>query len=88
MMVPRLSVQEPVFAKFGLDEAIVAARRYLVKALGDSGEPVGEDDLQVIEASSFNMVRGSRMIGKNIRVRCQVRPGHVAGYIETVRKTC
>jgi len=35
------------------------------------------DDLQgeVIEESAFNMIRGFHTIGKNIRVRVQVKPG-------------
>jgi hypothetical protein len=32
-------------------------------------------ETEVIEAYQFNMIRGFRTIGKNIRVRVQVKPG-------------
>ena len=32
-------------------------------------------EMEVIEAYQFNMIRGFRTIGKNIRVRVQVKPG-------------
>jgi N-methylhydantoinase A/oxoprolinase/acetone carboxylase beta subunit len=40
------------------------------------------DDLQgeVLEESSFNMIRGFHTIGQNIRVRVQVKPGLIQGY--------
>ena len=37
-------------------------------------------ELEVIEAMSFNMVRGFFTAGKNIRVRAQVKPGLIYGY--------
>ena len=36
--------------------------------------------MEVIEESSFNMIRGFRTIGKNIRVRAQIKPGLIHGY--------
>ena len=36
--------------------------------------------MEIIEASQFNMIRGFRTIGKNIRVRAQVKPGLISGY--------
>jgi N-methylhydantoinase A len=36
--------------------------------------------MEVIEESSFNMVRGFRTVGKNIRVRVQIKPGLIVGY--------
>jgi len=37
-------------------------------------------ELEVIEAYQFNMIRGFHTIGKNIRVRAQVKPGLIQGY--------
>jgi hypothetical protein len=34
-----------------------------------------EDDLEIVFASSFNMISGFYTKGKNIRVTAQVRPG-------------
>lgn len=36
--------------------------------------------MEVIEESSFNMVRGFRTVGRNIRVRVQIKPGLIVGY--------
>ena len=36
--------------------------------------------MEIIEESSFNMIRGFSTIGKNIRVRAQVKPGLIHGY--------
>lgn len=36
--------------------------------------------MEVIEESQFNMIRGFNSSGKNIRVRAQVKPGLISGY--------
>lgn len=36
--------------------------------------------MEVIEESQFNMIRGYSSSGKNIRVRAQVKPGLISGY--------
>lgn len=36
--------------------------------------------MEVLEESSFNMIRGFSTIGKNIRVRAQIKPGLIYGY--------
>ena len=43
-------------------------------------------ELEVIDAMSFNMVRGFYTTGKNIRVKVQVKPGLIHGYDEVIRK--
>lgn len=37
-------------------------------------------ETEVVEESSFNMIRGFNRSGKNIRVRAQVKPGLIPGY--------
>ncbi len=37
-------------------------------------------DLEVTEAYQFNMIRGFHTIGKNIRIRAQIKPGLIEGY--------
>lgn len=37
-------------------------------------------ELEVVEESQFNMIRGHHSAGKNIRVRAQVKPGLIVGY--------
>ena len=38
-------------------------------------------EMEIIEESQFNMIRGFRSEGKNIRVRAQVKPGLLPNYI-------
>ncbi len=37
-------------------------------------------EMEVVEASQFNMVRGFTTTGKNIRIKVQVKPGLIHGY--------
>ncbi len=37
-------------------------------------------EMEVIESYQFNMIRGFHTIGKNIRVRAQIKPGLIDGY--------
>ena len=41
---------------------------------------------EIIEEYQFNMIRGFRTIGKNIRIRVQIKPGIIQGY-DPVRET-
>jgi N-methylhydantoinase A len=43
-------------------------------------------DLEVTEAYQFNMIRGFHTIGKNIRVRAQIKPGLIRGYDPVAEK--
>lgn len=43
-------------------------------------------EMEVVEALQFNMVRGFNTIGKNIRVKVQVKPGLIHGYDEVISK--
>jgi hypothetical protein len=36
--------------------------------------------MEIIEESEFNMIRGFRTIGKNIRVRAQVKPSLIQSH--------
>jgi N-methylhydantoinase A/oxoprolinase/acetone carboxylase beta subunit len=42
--------------------------------------------MEVLEAMQFNMVRGFNTIGRNIRVKVQVKPGLIHGYQEMVAR--
>lgn len=39
-------------------------------------------ELELLESQTFNMVRGFQTIGKNMRVRAQVKPGLIQGFKE------
>jgi N-methylhydantoinase A/oxoprolinase/acetone carboxylase beta subunit len=49
------------------------------KALRRGAHP-GSLESEIIEEYQFNMIRGFRTIGKNIRIRVQIKPGLIQGY--------
>ena len=67
-------------ANYTLDDAISATLELLrQKAIARGANP-DYLELEVVEAMSFNMVRGFFTAGKNIRVMAQVKPGLIHGY--------
>ncbi|MGO9379703.1 MAG: hydantoinase/oxoprolinase family protein [Dissulfurispiraceae bacterium] len=81
LLIPRLSVQKSIDRSYTLEDAVLDSEQYLLASveLADAAE------VQVIEASSFNMVQGARMVGRNIRVRSQIKPGLIPDYLDGVR---
>jgi len=47
---------------------------------GQTGANIDDLDLDVLEELEFNMVRGFRLTGKNIRIKLQVKPGLIHNY--------
>ncbi len=88
LLVPRLSVQKKISANYSLEQARKDAVQYLRASLDASLQAADEIPVQILEASSFNMIQGSRMVGRNMRVRCQIRPGHSEEYLDGVRSSC
>jgi len=88
LLVPRLSVQKSITTTYSLEHARRDAEGYLRSSLGDSVVSAQDTEIQIIEASSFNMIDGSRMMGRNIRVRSQTKPGHITSYLAGVRSSC
>ncbi len=74
LFIPNLNVSREIPREYTLEQAKEDARRYLLEYLQDKGVRVDETEPEIIEAGSFNMVDGYSAKGKNIRVRCQVRP--------------
>lgn len=75
LFIPSLGVSREIPRSFGLDEAKAEVKAALLAHLRGLGVEVGDDEPEIIEAGSFNMVEDMRTMGRNIRVRCQVRPG-------------
>lgn len=73
--VPGLGIHKTVKRTYTLEEAVHDATTMLRAELDRQGIPAEEGDIQVIQADAFNMVEGHYTIGRNIRVRCQMRPG-------------
>lgn len=77
---PEENLFEAVSGAYSKDDAIQRAFDLLkTKAIHQGADP--EDlEMEVVEDLQFNMVRGFNTIGKNIRVKVQVKPGLLHGY--------
>ena len=78
LFIPSLSYRENVHSSYNLKDAKKDAVNQLTMQLDSMGVFLRDEDAQITHASSFNMVEGMGQVGRNIRVKCQVRPGVVA----------
>jgi N-methylhydantoinase A/oxoprolinase/acetone carboxylase beta subunit len=65
---------------FNIGDARKMALRLLKQKAMRRGANPDHLQMEVIEESQFNMIRGFHTIGRNIRVRVQIKPGLIAGY--------
>lgn len=67
-----------------------AAQQHAFQLLQDKAIRRGANpdflEMEVVEAVQFNMVRGFKSTGKNIRVKVQVKPGLIQGYDQVIAK--
>ncbi|BDQ38204.1 hydantoinase [Pseudodesulfovibrio nedwellii] len=77
MFIPTLSYRENVPTSYDQSDAEKDAVNQLSMQLDSMGVFLQPEDAQITHTSSFNMVEGYEQVGKNIRVKCQVRPGVV-----------
>ncbi|WP_461211551.1 hydantoinase/oxoprolinase family protein [Desulfocurvus sp. DL9XJH121] len=75
MFIPGLDVARDIPRSYTLDQAQKDALAAMVDYLAGAGAQGVEPE--ITEAESFNMVDYSGTSGRNIRVKCQVRPGIV-----------
>ena len=75
LIVPELNKIEKINSSYGLDqaekEAVNLIQSYAIKS-GIKPELIETD---IVESNEFNMVRGFNTVGKNIRVKAQLKPG-------------
>lgn len=83
---PEENYFERIDSKFSRNDAVHSALDLLrQKALRRGADP-DFLETEIIEDMEFNMVRGFNTIGKNIRVRVQVKPGLIHGYDAILQK--
>jgi N-methylhydantoinase A/oxoprolinase/acetone carboxylase beta subunit len=75
MFIPSLRHRENVPRTYRLPEAQRDALNHLLAHLSEMGVFADRDNAQVTQASSFNMVSDGTTTGRNIRVKCQIKPG-------------
>lgn len=82
-LIPRLGLSEEIDRRYSLDDAKHDARSALLATFGGSYDA----EVQFLEASSFTMIEGGRVSGKDLRVHCQIRPGLVQDYVQGLRNS-
>jgi hypothetical protein len=88
LLVPALSRSTAITANYSLTDAKRDIEVLLLGSLDLAECDSADTEVQVTEATSFNMIRGSHATGKNIRVKCQITPGHIQKYLDAVRSSC
>ena len=77
LSVPELEIYKEIRGIYNLDrakqQAIELLKEYMNRIYGTIR--IDDEDFEIIEASSFNMVDGFYKTGENIRVTAQVKPG-------------
>jgi hypothetical protein len=79
-MAPGESFSTPVKSDFSKKDALEMGYELLRQKALQTGANIDDLDLDVLEELEFNMVRGFRLTGKNIRIKLQVKPGLINNY--------
>jgi len=74
LLIPELQEKQNISHHFSLSDAKILAQEKL-KTLAYQKGITHHPEIEITEASVFNMVRGFSTSGKNIRVKAQIKPG-------------
>lgn len=80
LFIPSLGYRENIPRSYRLEDAENDAMNHLLAHLGEMHIAAEGENAQITAASSFNMVNGYSTVGRNIRVKCQIKPGVVRTY--------
>lgn len=80
MFIPSLGHRENIPRSYKLEDAEKDAMNHLLAHLGEMHVASDGSNAQITSSSSFNMVNGISKVGRNIRVKCQIKPGVVRTY--------
>jgi N-methylhydantoinase A/oxoprolinase/acetone carboxylase beta subunit len=75
LLIPNIGVRQKVPKNYTLGDAEKDACSKLAEHLRRLGVTGGGEETQVVESSSFNMIDGFYTSGRDIRVKCQIKPG-------------
>jgi N-methylhydantoinase A/oxoprolinase/acetone carboxylase beta subunit len=70
-------LQTPIPANFTIDDAIRIGREKLTEKIIQSDKFTEKPEIEVVESQEFNIVDEFYTVGKNIRVKVQVKPGSI-----------
>ncbi|MCX7678601.1 MAG: hydantoinase/oxoprolinase family protein [Spirochaetes bacterium] len=74
LSIPNIGKFESCERNYSIENAKIDLINHLLSHLQSIGISITESDVQIVEASSFNIVSGFYTSGKNIRARAQVKP--------------
>ncbi|MCU0598853.1 MAG: hydantoinase/oxoprolinase family protein [Desulfobacterales bacterium] len=86
ILAPEESFSQSVKPNFTQKEALELGHELLKQKARRLGADMSELEIDVLEDLEFNMVRGFRLTGKNIRIKLQVKPGLIRGYKDITDK--
>jgi len=86
IVAPEEDFAQSVENRFSVADAVQKAYELLRQKALHLGAGSEEPEMEILEEQQFNMVRGFRTTGKNIRVKVQVKPGLVRGYAAVAEK--
>jgi len=75
LIIPNIGVRQKIASAYTVKDAERDAKKHLSAHLKEVGVAGQDADTEIIESSSFNMVDGFYTSGRDIRVRCQIKPG-------------
>ena len=75
LSVPELEIYKSINKNYTLDKARNRALALVKESALSLGANEDEIEAEIVEESSFNMVRGFFTSGQNIRIKAQVKPG-------------
>lgn len=73
--VPELGIYEKIGKSYNLNFARKRALQLLEESAVSMGASKDEVETEIVDESSFNMVKGFYTTGKNIRIKAQIKPG-------------
>ena len=79
-LAPGESFSQAVASNFNRKDALEMGYELLRKKALQTGADIDDLDLDILEDLEFNMVRGFRLTGKNIRIKLQIKPGLIHQY--------
>jgi len=74
-VAPEEDFRQPVSSHFNKQDAVELAMGLLREKALREGADIHDLELDVLEEVQFNMVRGFSTVGRNIRVKVQIKPG-------------
>ncbi len=80
VLAPEENYAKTIRSVYSYQDAEDTAFELLRKKAVKQGADAENLQTEIIESLSFNMVRGFRTTGKNIRIKTQVKPGLIRGY--------